>query len=265
MQCSRPSALLHHLVLIAVLTLSPLAGAMDAATTRQLEAVWRSAADLDGEAVTLAVGDESPLAIFRAHAAGTALGGVVLVHGPWTNADSIEVIRPLRLGLAEAGWDTLSIQLPGVRAHNAAADWQAMAPQIDAHLNAALDWLGQRERENRVIVALGESAAIALRFAATRPAEQLSAVVMISSPAKLDDQATRDALEKLARPVLDLYAQRDLRPVTDNAGRRAAAAQAAGLNGYTQRQITGALAGFAGLESMLLQVTRAWLRTNASR
>ncbi|MCB1803096.1 MAG: DUF3530 family protein [Gammaproteobacteria bacterium] len=238
--------------------------AADSTATRQLEAAWRDAANLDGELVELSVEGAGVPAIFRPYADGDALGGVVLLHDPWTHADSHEVIRPLRLGLAEAGWNTLSVQLPAARSHATAADWQSRSAQIAARAGAGLDWLKQRGLDNRAVIALGESAAIALRFAATRPAQDIAAVILISSPATFDDEASRKALEQLSRPLLDLYAQRDLETVVERARKRAVAARAAGVQDFEQREVSGATPGFAGLDPLLVQTIHNWLRDNAA-
>ena len=55
------------------------------------------------------------------------------------NADSDEAIRPLRLGLAEAGWDTLALQLPvELRSAGAVQDTDAVS--------AARPRIGRRQR-----------------------------------------------------------------------------------------------------------------------
>lgn len=64
----------------------------------------------DGEVVTLATEEREFLAAWIDTA--DARGTVVLLHGRGFHADWPEVVGPLRVRLAEAGWNTLSLQLP---------------------------------------------------------------------------------------------------------------------------------------------------------
>ena len=190
---------------------------------------------------------------------------MILIHGRGTNADSRETLHPLRIGLSDAGWDTLSIQLPAAYDDADAADWLATAPAIEARLGAALDWMSKQGIDKRVVVGVGDSATIALRFAASRGSDEVAAVAMISSPATFDDDAVRDVLSGLARPLFDLYAQRDLTSVTANAERRAAAARAAGLADFVQRDVPGAGPGFRGLDAALVAAARTWLNARVAK
>ena len=110
--CSRGRRAKRGAALAAALLLTANALAADVARTHALEAAWRSAGDLDGDVVELSAGDRSALAIHRPAAGRERRGGVILIHGRGTNADSRETLHPLRIGLSDAGWDTLSIQLP---------------------------------------------------------------------------------------------------------------------------------------------------------
>lgn len=254
---------MRYLVCIVLFSWALVVAAADTTATRELEAAWRSAVDLDGEVIALQAGDDTAVAIHRRPADNDILGGVVLIHGPGTNADSHAVVRPLRIGLADAGWDTLSIQLPAAYDDATSADWHAQAPMIEARLGAALDWLRQRGIDRSVVIGVGESGRIALRFATSRPADQLVAVIMVGSPAGFDSDEERKALGDLARPLLDLYAERDRADVLDNLQQRATAVRDAKLEGYTQRAVAGATADFRGLDDALLSSVRAWLQKHA--
>jgi dienelactone hydrolase len=183
-----------------------------------------------------------------------------LLHDQGSNANSNEVIRPLRLGLAESGWDTLSLQLPAAYRGNDAGAWQSRQTVINERLQAGLDWIEARKPPNRVIVALGDSGAIALTFAATRTPEQLQALVLVSSPlASAETGAVPPPLQQRELPILDLYAERDHPPVTATATERRNAAAKAGYEDYRQRVLIGAAAGFHSQEDSLIAAIRAWL------
>ena len=161
---------------LVALCLWPPVTLADLQTTQRLEAGWRNAADLDGELVTLPGAGRSFVAIHRPQTRGQPIGAIVLLHGRGTNADSHEVIRPLRIGLSEAGWETLSLQLP-VTFPGARPDaWLDNADQIVAALQSALDWLKQRDQRNQAVLAVGDSGLIALRHAAATVPRELQAL-----------------------------------------------------------------------------------------
>ena len=57
--------------------------------------------------------------------------------------------------------------------------------------------------------------------------------------------------------MLDIYAERDTRPVVDTALARSRAGEAA--PGFRQHRVDGATAGFFGLEDDLIGRIRSWL------
>ena len=65
---------------------------------------------MDGDAEYLLAGEHQFLAIYTE--AEDPRGGVIIMHGRGFHPDWIDVANPLRAGLAEAGWNTLSIQMP---------------------------------------------------------------------------------------------------------------------------------------------------------
>ena len=254
---------IHPIITLVALCAWPFTAVADLQTTQRLETAWLEAQDLDGEVVELAAGETPFVAIHRAQTRDTTTGSVVLLHGRGTNANSHGVIRPLRIGLSEHGWDTLSVQLPQVRAGARGGAWLDNADAIEARLQAALDWLTQRERLNQVIVALGGSAPVALRFVAGRDPKSVRALVLVSVNSEFSADTDRQALADLGRPLLDVFAERDTIPVTDGAPARLRVAREAGAKGYTQRQIAGATLDFPGQEAQLLAVIRSWLNANA--
>ncbi len=241
----------------------PLKSTADLQATQRLEAAWTKAADLDGDVVELTAGETPFVAIHRPQVHGTATGSAVLLHGRGTNANSHRVIRPLRIGLSKHGWSTLSLQLPLVPAGARDDAWLENAELIEARLQAALDWLTQRSQLNQVVVALGDSAIVALRYIAGKDPDSVRAIVLLSVPSALSANPDKQALADLERPLLDVIAERDTDPVTQGAAARLRVAREAGASGYAQREVAGATADFTGQEAQLLAVVRAWLNANA--
>ena len=78
---------------------------------------------LDGDPVWLASGEREFLSIYtEADEPGTA---VVILHGRGFHPDWSDTINPLRLGLVERGYSTLSLQMPVLEKVLAGDDSQA--------------------------------------------------------------------------------------------------------------------------------------------
>ena len=211
--------------------------------------------EVQGELVELQAGESGFLAIFRPRQRGPARGGVVLLHDRETGANSLEVMRPLRLGLAASGWDTLSLQL--------SADGRSLPDDaaIRARLQAGLDWLKSRKSPRLAVVALGESGIATLDLAADGPPRELLGVVLVSAgqTASRGDGPRGD----VRLPVLDLYAEFDRPGVLDAARSRRNGFSTADNTDFTQRTVAGAQAGYFRLEEELLSRVRSWLAKQA--
>jgi dienelactone hydrolase len=181
------------------------------------------------------------------------------------NANGLEVIRPLRLGLADAGWDTLSLQLPSASRTLGRAAWLSRQQQIVSRLQAGLNWLGSRKPANQVIIAQGDSGSMVLEYALDSRPPELKALVLVSA---FLDSSTADAAvpagDRAPLPVLDIYAQRDYPGVVGNAQARLDSAYRDARSNYQQRVVDGATGGFFGLEADLLARISAWLATNVT-
>jgi hypothetical protein len=240
------------------------AHAADPAASARLTETWRQAADIVGVVVELQAGGEPFVAISHSPTQGETVGAVVLLHDPWTSADSDEVVRPMRIGLAQHGWETLSLQLPAAYPHEAVAQWQAADEPVASRLAAALAWLGDRGRSNQVVLALGASAGPALRAIADQGPDGVAALVMVSTPADLSDAADREALAALSRPVLDIFAEHDRAAVTRAALERRLAVRELPELAYSHYRVAGARAGFSSSTALLLARVRGWLKVHAS-
>lgn len=74
-----------------------------------------------GEAVRLQTGEERFLGLFTEAATEPVKGAVIVIHGVGVHPDWQDVVAPLRTGLPEHGWATLSIQMPILAKQSAAA------------------------------------------------------------------------------------------------------------------------------------------------
>ncbi len=189
-------------------------------------------------------------------------GGVILLHGLGAHPDWPEIISPLRMGLPEAGWATLSIQLP-VRPNEATfADYPPLFPAANIRISAAVRHMQQQGLLNIVLVGHSLGAAMGAYFLAEQAtgSDAIRAFVGIGMNQAPGTVAhTPDALAKIIVPVLDLYGSQDMDGVLGSATARVRAAKQAGNIGYRQTAIAGADHFFRGLDATLVKRVAGWL------
>lgn len=224
-----------------------------------------NAETLRGTVIRLQAEGAEFIAIHQPRQHSEPRGGIVLLHDQAGNADGLEVIRPLRLGLADAGWDTLSLQLPAGYRDVDSRDWRARQGAITARLKAGLDWLKSRDIQTQAVIAQGDSGIIALLFGAAAPPPELQAIVVIStSLGNTLPEADIESLKSSALPLLDVYAERDIEPVLRSAPARRQLFDDSKSPNRRQIVITGATPGFFDTQSELLVRIRAWLATSTT-
>ena len=252
------------LVIIALLVIGTTTLASDILKERRW-AEQISDALLVGEAIQLYAEDRDFLAIYTPAAAGKPLrGGVLLLHGLGAHPDWPDVISPLRQELPEAGWATLSLQLP-IRPNDAEfEEYLPLFPAANARISAGIQYLQQQGIRNIALIGHSLGAAMGAHFLALPGpgAEQVRAFVGIGMNQHPGSAAhTPDSVAKIRIPVLDLYGSQDLDGVLASAPVRAAAAT--GNAGYRRKEVPGADHFFRGLEASLVKQVGSWLSATA--
>lgn len=216
---------------------------------------------LDGDPIYLKDGNHEFLAIYMRSDREPSLGAALVLHGKGANPDWTDVVQPLRTGLPEYGWDTLSIQLPVAHESANEREWLETVPEAAARIDAALAFLAERKVLNVVIVGHSFGARMAAAYLADNKPEQVTAFVAIgmSADAKKRQSGNLGALRRIQLPLYDLYGERDLPAVKNTARERRLAARDAENKKYRQNEIAGADHFFVGQEELLLANVRAWL------
>ncbi len=214
----------------------------------------QNAADTVGEIVQLEVAGSTASALFLASRADQRSGGVILLHDLHSNADAPGVIRQLRIGLADAGWDTLSPMLPTGFDNDTVAAWVSRHTSLSPTVEAAMSWLGARDIDDIALIGVAGGGNVMLRTLAARNPPETAGIAFISCAF---DAAEQQIVIDLGLPTLDIFAEFDYVDVRQAvAERREALADAPG---YVQREMAGASAGFSGVEDGLVATVRAWL------
>ena len=246
-------------ILSLLLAAPGLAGDLD--SERLVAATLSQAGDLTGEVVTLTAGDGDVIGVHRVHQRGAGRGAVILLHGPWGHPDDPGVMRPLRLGLADAGWTTLSLLLPRAYRNAPSSAWLSEGEAVQARIAAAAAWLKQQGQLNQVIVAQGLAAVPALDFLASGEASDVRALVMLS-PLLAQGSSALNALGEIDIPVLDIIAERDRAAVRANLPLRRRIAAENPTPAWTAREVPAVPHDYRGAGDALLASVRAWLAAN---
>ena len=253
-------------ILLTLLLASSGAGTANLTAEARLSAEIRGALN-DAETVELEAEGWRFLALWRRSAAADRFGAAVVLHGRGAHADSPFVVRPLALGLPEAGWDTLSLQLPVAGDTASPEAWEALIPEAAPRIRSALAWFAQQGIGSVVLIGhdLGALAAVDFLAQATPPAA-VRAVVLISAAAPNGGGSARltETLRAVELPVFDVYGQRDLPWIQESARQRRLAARDAGNDAYTQVELPGADHQYTGVEDLLVSRVRGWMRRYAA-
>ena len=129
----------YWLTILAVLLTLPAFPGHSSDRDREDRLVEEIEANLfDGELISLMPGADSFTAVQMASQTDTTRGGVILLHGRGFHADWPENIGPLRVGLSEAGWHTLSLQMPVLEKSAKYYDYVPILPEVLPRIDAAL-------------------------------------------------------------------------------------------------------------------------------
>ena len=219
---------------------------------------------LDGDAVWLNDGKSDFLGIYT-EAEEDKGRAVIVMHGTGIHPDWAQVVQPLRVGLTEHDWNTLSIQMPIL--HNEAEyhEYVPLYPEVPARIEAAIAFLKENGAKEIMLLGHSQGAAMTAYYLARNKTEAKGFVSIGMGPFDGKDVTnTNKALEKITLPVFDLYGDEDLEEILANVDARAAAARKAGNKNYTQKKISGNHF-FDGQEDALVETVADWLEKNSGR
>jgi pimeloyl-ACP methyl ester carboxylesterase len=182
--------------------------------------------------------------------ATNARGAVVVAHGRGWSPD-YDLYGALRTAIADAGYSTLSIQMPVLPSTAKLGDYVPLFPDADERLALAIDWLRARGYRRIAIVSHSLGATMANHYLIRAPDKTVDAWVFISIINGLED------LFRLKMPVLDVFGAQDWDVTRVGADERRAQLQK--LPGSQQVVIPDAQHFFEGKQDELAQVIVAFL------
>lgn len=136
------------------------------------------------------------------NAAARSKGALIIAHGRGWGPD-FELYGTLRTTLAEAGYSTLSIQLPVLPGTAKIGDYLPMFPDSNERFALAVRWLRAKGHTKVAIVSHSLGATMANQYLITTPDPGVDAWVFISIINGLED------MFRIKIPVLDVYGTLD--------------------------------------------------------
>ncbi|NOQ79992.1 MAG: DUF3530 family protein [Gammaproteobacteria bacterium] len=225
---------------------------------------------LDGEAVFLKANDHEFLSIYTEadESAEAVRGTAIILHGRGFHPDWQDAINPLRVGLAESGWNTLSVQMPVLEKQAKYYDYLPLfaeaIPRIEAAIAFAREQLKENNGNNKVVL-IGHScgAHMAMAWADVESFESIDAYVGIGMGATDYKQPMKHPfpLDKIKVPVLDVYAENDYPAVLKMAKERLRLIKMANNKKSSQVVVNGAGHYYVDKGEELTQVINQWLQS----
>lgn len=256
-------SLIRRWLVLALIVLS--ANAANAASTSNLERE-KSWADqitdtlIAGEAISLTADGTAFLALYTAPPQ-PATKGLLLLHGRGVHP-AWGFIDTLRVDFADAGWHTLSIQLPILENDAKFSEYGKTMPEALNRVDAALRYLRDKGVQQIFLVGHSTGATTAVAHAAQRPASPVAGIVAIgltSEPAAGPLMQAAPLLERTKKPTLDIFGADDLPVVLQTANARRTSARRGGNPRYTQERVPGANHFFTDRYDPLRARMTAWL------
>lgn len=165
-----------------------------------------------GDPVYLATPTRAKLLAILTEPSGAAKGGVVIVHGLGVHPDW-GLNGGLRTRLVDAGFVTLSVQMPVLAAEATRADYAPTLPEASERIAAAIRYLREKGLGKIAIVSHSYGATMVNVYLAQPDALAIDAWVPIGMFGTLD--------AKPKEPVLDIIAEHDANEIRADAKRRA--------------------------------------------
>jgi pimeloyl-ACP methyl ester carboxylesterase len=257
---------MRHWLLLSFLLL-PLTALANPPTTSNLarEKAWADeVADqvVVGDAIWLKNRGQKFLGLYAAPADKTATRAVILIHGRGVHP-AWGFIENLRVDLTEAGYHTLSLQMPILENEAKFLRYAQTFPEANERIDAGIAYLKERGIKDIYLIGHSSGAMTVAHYAAERPKSGIRGVVGVGL-SQLDNgpPAMRPATQiaRIHIPLLDIYGSDDLIEVTSTAKDRRDAASRAGNRRYQVIVVKGASHFFADKYDPLREHIFAWLK-----
>jgi len=218
---------------------------------------------MEGNVIILKDGSREYLSIYMLSDKTPAKGSVIILHGRGFHPNWPELVYPLRTGLTEYGWNTLSIQMPVLSNDSTFYDYLEILPESHPRINAAIEFLNQEKVRNIILLAHSCGVYMGFDWLHKHPGSEIDAFIGIGMGSTDVGQPMLQpfSLEDIKIPVLDIRGDNDYPSVQNNAPRRWQRIKQAGNPKSQQRVVENAEHYFTDRNDALLEEVVEWLDT----
>lgn len=250
------SALISFILLFSVSSIS-------VASDREKEKRWAAQVTdsiLDGEPIYLNDGEADFLTI-DTRAEEPQETAIIVIHGIGIHPDWEQIVQPLRVQLAESGWNTLSLQMPVLPNEATDKEYTPLMKEVPARIDAGIRYLSKEGAKKVVIVAHSMGARMASYYLAHKTVykEAKTETPIIAFVGIGMGEGNSEHLAKIKMPVMDLYGSKDLPDVLKFTPDRAKAAE--GNKQYQQKKVDGANHFFDEKNDELLEAVMTFIKS----
>ncbi|MCK4866197.1 MAG: DUF3530 family protein [Gammaproteobacteria bacterium] len=216
---------------------------------------------LDGEPVYLSDGKRKFLSIYMETEIDNPKGAVIILHGRGYHPDWKDVAQPLRIGLPETGWNTLSLQMPVLSKEAKYYDYVPIFPESFSRIESAVKFLHSKNIKNIILVAHSCSVHMSTAWFEKTGGKGIKAYIGIGMGATDYKQymAKPIPLDKIKMPVFDIYGSLDYKAVKKAAPARLKLIKLTGNNLSDQHMVKDADHYFTDKGDTLLKEINSWL------
>lgn len=216
---------------------------------------------LDGDAVYLNSGNHEFLNIYTETDAEKPAGAVIVLHGRGYHPDWEEVVRPLRVGLLDTGWNTLSMQMPVLEKTATYNDYVPLFDEAFPRIEAGINYLKQQGNKKIILIAHSCSVHMVMAWVDAGRFKDIDAYIGIGMGATDYQQymASPFPLDKIKVPVLDIYGAEEYPAVIHGAADRKKLITLADNKQSKQQSVPNANHYFTGQGDALLDAVNDWL------
>ena len=186
---------------------------------------------------------------------------IVILHGRGFHPDWADAVNPLRVGLVEHGYTTLSLQMPVLEKEAKYYDYIPIFHHAHSRIEAGIAFLREQGHEKVVLLAHSCGAHMALDWIRAKKDKSIDAFIGLGMGATDYKQPMHQPfpLDRMRVPVLDLYGANDYPAVIRLASRRSEMIAKAGHPGSRQAVLPDADHYFTDQGEPLVAAVAEWL------
>ena len=230
--------------------------------TRMIGEIEEAVMDGDVEYLPLE-NDKEVFSIYMEPDTDAPKGGVIILHSRGYHANWASVIKPLRVGMADKGWHSLSVQMPVLDKNATYYDYVPIFPYAHERIEAAIEFYKQRGVDNIILISHGCGAHMSMSYFDKYGDDEINAYVGIGMGATDYKQKVikRFPLDIMLKPVLDIYGEKDFSGVVRLSESRKALMDISGNKQNAQKVIKGADHYYKenGTDQVLTDTIDTWL------